>query len=60
MAGCSFLLQLWVCRPDCTSKRGSGTFHFLLLSLLHPLDTLVLTVPSLAFILNRKAFQGPG
>lgn len=58
MAGWSFLLQLWV--RVCTSKRGSGAFDFLLLSLLYPLDALVLTFPSLASILNRKTFQGSG
>lgn len=56
----AFLLQLWVCRPECISKRGSGTFDFLLLSLLHPLAALVLTFPSLASILNIKVFKDLG
>lgn len=41
-------------------KDGSWTFDFQSLSLLHPLGVLVLIFPSLASILNRKAFQGPG
>lgn len=41
-------------------RDGSWTLDFLSLSLLHPLDALVLTFPSLASIPNRKAFQGPG